>query len=151
MTRFLLSLCVALLFSKCSLLPVDVEKQGQVEDLVKQIPIHQSFREVGKHPTANANSLLVTKYCRSDADYEAVKAYYKEVMTQRGWRLVDEQLLRNWAVDYGGRSITFIKGEFLFSIQYEGKGNPEVRRDYALDYGWDSTEFRTRVRRPPLN
>ena len=38
----------------------------------------------------------------------------------------------------GAMNLTFIKGEFVFSIQNEGRN--DIGRDYALGYTWETPE-----------
>ena len=129
---------------------VDREKLQKVEELTNHIPIYPSFQEVSKHEIANANSILITKYFTSDAKYDVVKDYYTNLLIPQGWKLVEEHSTRDWGVDYGGKSLIFIRGELLFSIEYEGKRSAQVKRDYSLN-AWDSPEFRHRVRELPLS
>ena len=154
MTRLVIPIALALIVANysCSrfVQHVDTQKRQKVEELTTQIPIYASFQEVGKHELGKSNTILITKYFTSAEKYEVVKDYYTNLLTPQGWRLVEEHPTRDWGVDYGGRSLIFIRGEYLFSLEYEGKRNTQVGRDYSLNYGWESPEFRQRVSKLPL-
>ena len=127
------------------------EKVKQVDALVEQIPVHPSFRELGRRQIANSNTIQITKTFSSDAEYEVVKKYYLDLLLPQQWKLVEDRALSYWGVDSGARQLSFIKGEFFFSIQFEGSQSEKFGRNYAFAYAWDSFEFRSRVRGLPYN
>ena len=150
---FLVLLLTAALTTTCGyrpfFQPVNDEKLREVQQLVTDIPGFPDFKEVGSNTMADNSSILISKYYVSKAPYEDVKNFYFQFLTSHGWRIAEEKPLSIWGRDYGGKKLTFIKGELLLSIQYEGSNN--VGRNYAFGYAWDSPEFRTRVRKLPLN
>lgn len=126
---------------------VSSEKLKQVEKLANEIPKFPDFQEVGSNLLPKTDTILISKYFVSKAPYEEVGNFYVRLLTDLGWRVVEERPLSVWGTDYGGKELTFIKGELLISIQYEGVR--KTGRNYAIAYVWDSPEFRQRVRRYP--
>ena len=48
----------------------------------------------------------------SSADYEMIKKYYVDVLTQRGWTVVKETAPQSVLMDYDGKELTLRKEDY---------------------------------------
>lgn len=73
-------------------------------------------------------SALVSAGYRSNKSYDEIRSFYIAEAEKNGWIFVDEETVRDWGQDLGGKTIHFRKGDYTLSIQYAGE---------KADYGWD--------------
>jgi|SRR5882724_11078130 len=115
----------------------DDAKFKEVERLYKGVPIYPGFQEVGASSLSKSMLASVNKYYKSDARYDDVKNFYSTKLIPAGWLLTKERNLKDWSRDYGGRQLTFGKGQYSVVIEYRGDKAIDPDWNYAIDVGWD--------------
>jgi hypothetical protein len=111
------------------------QKLKEVEHLVTGIPVYSGMIEISSHTISKVHAATVSKYYKSSASYNDVKGFYIEQMQRLGWQLKDEDNVKDWQKDLGGRELVFRNGEFSFAIQYAGEKSGYTW-EYATTLGW---------------
>ena len=56
-------------------------------------------------------------------------------MEAHGWRLVRDEPYEEWGIDYGGRMVTFRKGDYAATLQFAAPSQ-DYGWTYAFDLSW---------------
>ena len=93
-------------------------KLKEVERLSAGLPVYPGFQELRGGNTYSKSMLAsIHTHYKSDAAYDDVRAFYSTKLMPAGWKLKEERNLKDWSRDYGGRELTFEKGEYLVVIE----------------------------------
>ena len=100
-----------------------------------QAVLEKEFRAISHLPAAtpvgyNTTQNLVSHHYRTDHSYAEIRKHYDEELLRHGWIFYQEDKVRDWGRDLGGKTAHYCKGEYRVSLQYAGK---------SADYGWDYT------------
>ena len=113
-------------------------KLKEVEFLSAGLPTYPGFQELRGGNTYSKSMLAsIHKHYKSDAGYDDVRAFYSTKLISAGWKLKEERNLKDWSRDYGGRELTFEKGEYSVTIEYRGGKAIDPDWNYAIGIGWD--------------
>jgi hypothetical protein len=115
----------------------DDVKLKEVERLYSALPIYPGFQAVAGSSYSKSMLASVNKSFISEAVYDDVKNFYSTKLIPEGWRLSKERKLRDWSRDYGGRELTFEKGQYSVVIEYRGDKAIDPDWNYAIGVGWD--------------
>jgi hypothetical protein len=115
----------------------DDVKLKEVERLYNALPIYAGFQAIAGSSYSKSMLASVSKSYRSDAPYDDVKNFYSARLIPEGWQLSKERNLKDWSRDYGGRELTFEKGEYSVVIEYRGDRAIDPDWNYAINVGWD--------------
>jgi hypothetical protein len=94
----------------------DDVKLKEVERLYNVLPIYPGLQAVAGSSYSKSMLASVSKSYKSEASYEDVKSFYSARLIPEGWQLTEERNLKDWSRDYGGRELTFGKGEYSVVI-----------------------------------
>jgi hypothetical protein len=112
-------------------------KLQEVERLSADLPKYPGFQALSGGNTFSKPMLAsIHKHYKSDAGYDDVKAFYSTKLMPAGWKLKEERNLKDWWRDYGGRELTFEKGEYSVVIEYRGDKAIDPDWNYAIGIGW---------------
>jgi hypothetical protein len=117
----------------------DDAKLKDVEAIYAQLPIYPGFQEVSH--SADSKGVLASsgKSFKSAAKYDDVRSFYSNKLSASGWQLANERNMRDWFQDFGGRQLTFRKGQYSIVIEYRGDKEPNPDWNYAIDIDWHNT------------
>lgn len=114
-------------------------KLKEVERLSVGLPTYPGFQELRGGNTYSKSMLAsIHKHYKSEASYDDVRAFYSSKLIPTGWKLKEERNLKAWSRDYGGRELTFEKGEYSVVIEYSGDKAIDPDWNYAISIGWHS-------------
>jgi hypothetical protein len=65
--------------------------------------------------------------------YPEIRRHYEAECDREGWHLTDDQPVRVWGQDRGGREMHYGKGQLRASVHYPGAENPG---HYSLHIQW---------------
>jgi hypothetical protein len=111
-------------------------KLKELQQLATEIPVFPAFSEVTTHESSRSIDAGVYKYYFGVAHYDDVKQFYSSKLGERGWRLSREENLKDWFRDYGGKQLTFEKGNYLIVIEYDGDNPNRGRSNYGVSFIW---------------
>ena len=114
----------------------DDVKLKEVERLYNALPIYVGFQAIAGSSYSKSMLASISKSYRSDARYDDVKNFYSARLIPEGWQLSKERNLKDWSRDYGGRELTFEKGEYSVVIEYRGDKAIDPDWNYAIGVGW---------------
>lgn len=109
--------------------------QGQLVDEFKSIEPPPGSRICDYRATHKPGQALVTGTVCTSLPYAGVRAHYDAELARRGWTFYEEDELRDWGRDFGGRIARYCKGEYRAALQYDGE-NANDGRDYAFNVSW---------------
>ena len=112
-------------------------KFKEVERLYNGLHVYPGFQPVGEASYSKSMLASVSKYYKSDASYDDVKKFYSAELGPAGWQLTKERNLKDWWRDFGGRELTFGKGQYSVVIEYRGDQAIDPDWNYAINVGWD--------------
>ena len=115
----------------------DDAKLKEVQRLYNALPIYDDFQAIAGSSYSKSMLASVSKSYKSDARYDDVKNFYSTRLIPEGWQLSKERNLKDWSRDYGGRELTFEKGEYSVVIEYRGDKAIDPDWNYAIGVGWD--------------
>jgi hypothetical protein len=72
---------------------------------------------------------------KSDMTYRALKQYYEPLLEEKGWRLAEENILRDYGRDFGIREFLFCKSPYAANLEYAGE-KTEHPGGFALSLSW---------------
>ena len=104
--------------------------------LASATPEYPGWIETGTHNTSKASLAGVSKYYKSDAEYCEVNRFYTRELTKEGWQFVGERRFKDWWRDFGGREISFRRGEYKITITFAGE-SADYGWQYAIYFGWE--------------
>jgi hypothetical protein len=111
----------------------DDAKLKEVEAIFAQLPIYPDFQEVA-HSTDSKDAMVRSgKSFRSAAKYDDVRSFYSNKLFASGWQLARERNMTDWFRDFGGRQLTFRKGQYSIVIEYRGDKEPNPDWNYGID------------------
>ena len=67
-------------------------------------------------------------------DFGEIRKYYDKELEEHGWHFINEEAVRDWGRDFGGRIAHYRKSDYTASLQYAG--DP---KEYGWAYGLDLT------------
>lgn len=106
----------------------DGSKFRDIENLWTAIPPYARSIQTSSSSYSGGSKATVSKYYKSDADFDDIRSFYHEVLIRNGWTFSKEEHFTDYGIDKGGIRIYYRRGEYEFSIVYPGK---------KADYGWD--------------
>jgi hypothetical protein len=106
----------------------DSSKFRDIENLWTAIPPYGRSIEKSSDSYSGGSKANISKYYKSDADFDDIRSFYHEVLISNGWTFSKEEHFKDWWIDKGGLHIYYRRGDYTFSIVYPGK---------KADYGWD--------------
>ena len=92
---------------------------------VEPLPGATAFNYFATHKTRQA---LVTSNYKTNLTYKEIRAHYDAELARRGWVFYEEDAMRDWGVDFGGKTARYCKGSYRANLEYAGE---------QADYGWD--------------
>jgi hypothetical protein len=104
----------------------------------QMLPMYPGMIEGNVHRTSRGNQALLGKEYKSSVNYETLKSFYTENLTQSGWKFLREKQVKDWGRDLGGRELEFQKGEYILDIQYSGE-KANYGWQYTIDIDWDAS------------
>lgn len=106
-----------------------VQKQLEVEfKSIEPLPGVRAFDYSATHKTRQA---LVSNSYKTNLPYPEIRIYYDTELAKHGWTFYEEEQVRDWGEDLGGKSAYYCKGEYRAHIQYAG-----TRANYGWDYAF---------------
>jgi hypothetical protein len=114
----------------------DDAKLKEIDALYSQIPVYPDFQEVTHSGDSKDVSARLGKSYSSAGKYFDVRSFYSDRLTRSGWQLSRERNMTDWFRDFGGRQLTFQKGEYSIVIEYRGDKEPNPDWNYAIDVEW---------------
>jgi hypothetical protein len=99
-----------------------------VQEIWRDLPIYEGFKEVYLYESSRGKSVRVSRQYQSDAQPDSVKVFYLDYLKKEGWAFVKERKLSDWGRDLGGTEAEFLKGEYVLDLTYAGS---------MADYGWE--------------
>ena len=115
----------------------DGSKFRDIENLWIPIPQYDRSIEKSSDSYSTGRKADVSKYYKSDADFDDIRSFYHEVLIGNGWTFSKEEHFTDWGIDKGGIRIYYRRGDYTFSIVYPGK-NANYGWDYAVGINWKS-------------
>jgi hypothetical protein len=112
--------------------------QEQLELEIKSIqPLRGATRYYYQATHKTSHALVISSY-RIDLSYSQIRAYYDAALARHGWIFYEENAIRDWGRDFGGKAARYCKGEYRASLEYADK---QAERIYvlAISWGMDST------------
>jgi hypothetical protein len=127
----------ALLLTSCfSPTAGEKAKLNELQQVFSEIPVYKDFNQLREtNHIIKGNIAVLTAYYHSTAPYYEVKAFYSAKLAERGWIFSKEENLDGWFKHDGSRQLTFKRGEYKISVQYEGAGKSSY--DYGISVVWD--------------
>ena len=117
----------------------DDAKLREVDAIFAQLPIYPDFQEVAHNADSKDASVRSGKSFRSAGKYDDVRSFYSGKLSTSGWQLAKERNMTDWFRDFGGRQLTFRKGQYSIVIEYRGDKEPNPDWNYAIDIEWHNT------------
>jgi hypothetical protein len=114
-------------------------KLKEIEAVYSQLPIYPDFHEVAHNFSSKDVSALTGRSYSSSAAYADVRSFYSDKLSASGWQLTNERNMKDWWRDFGGRQLTFRKGQYSIVIEYRGDKEPNPDWNYAIDLEWHNT------------
>jgi len=114
----------------------DDAKFKEVQRLSAGFPIYPGFQEVDSSSYSKSMLASIHKVYKSEAGYDDVKAFYSTKLIPAGWQLTEERNLKDWSRDFGGRELTFGKGQYTVVIEYRGDKAIDPDWNYGISVGW---------------
>ena len=114
----------------------DDAKLNEIQSIYSQLPIYPDFQEVAHSGDSKDVSARAGKSYKSAAKYSDVRSFYSDKLTPTGWQITKERNLKDWWRDFGGRQLTFQKGQYSIVIEYRGDKEPSPDWNYAIDVEW---------------
>lgn len=90
-------------------------------------PLPQA-KSSGYNASHKSSQSLVTSNYQTNLAYSDIRAYYDVELAKHGWTFYEEEQMKDWGRDLGGKSAHYCKAEYRAHLQYAG---PQA------DYGWD--------------
>jgi len=109
--------------------------QSQLESEFKSIeplPGAGAFDYAATHKTRQA---LVTSKYRTNLPYAEMRAHYDSELARHGWVFYEEEQMRDWGIDFGGKTARYCKGGYRANLEYAG-GQADYGWDYAFSVSW---------------
>ena len=113
----------------------DDAKLEDVRRLYAALPLYPGFKEVNSSYESKVTLVHLDKTFVSDAPYDQVKSFYIDKLSKAGWRRTGERKMKDWWRDFGGRELTFRKGEYSIVIEYSGE-RTDTDWTYAVSLDW---------------
>ena len=85
--------------------------------------------------TSKQSVASISKYYRTDAPYEDVRAFYIKELRDVGWLLKGERSVKDWERDLGGRELRFEMGDYYVTVFYFGERS-DTDSKYAIGVSW---------------
>ena len=114
-------------------------KLKEIEAIYSQLPIYPDFQEVAHNFASKDSSAFTGKSYASRAKYAEVRSFYSDTLLASGWQLTNESNLKDWWRDFGGRQLTFRKGQYSIVIEYRGDREPNPSWSYGIDVEWHNS------------
>jgi hypothetical protein len=107
-------------------------KLEEITEILKSVSVHPSKIEIEtNNHSSGPNASIIRKY-KSDAPFDEVKEFYLKQLTNQGWKLAEEQELKDKGRYKDERALHFTRGDFLLSVQFAGRRRDTLGWDYAL-------------------
>ncbi|HBB88251.1 MAG TPA: hypothetical protein DC047_11605 [Blastocatellia bacterium] len=114
-------------------------KLKEIESMYSQLPIYPDFQEVAHNFSSKDVSVMTGKSYMSSAKYADIRSFYSDRLSASGWQLTNERNMKDWWRDFGGRQLTFRKGQYSIVIEYRGDKKPNPDWNYVIDFEWHDT------------
>lgn len=105
---------------------------------IRPLPNAALVETVDNFSPWNAHKALVGAKYTTSVPFPEIQAFYSRELELRGWQLEKDHALTVWGKDFGGRELTYCKGELAASLEYAG-AESHYGWTYALDLTWDGT------------
>ena len=103
-----------------------VQRQLEAEfKVIEPLPGAEACDYRATHKTSQA---LVTSKYGTHLPYAEIRAHYDAELAKHGWVFYEEDEMRDWGMDFGGKTARYCKGEYRANLEYAGQ---------QADYGWD--------------
>lgn len=126
-------LLLGLLFSACENTIESEKKLDNLRQIAIQTPVYPGFNRTFSNTLLKGSVADLLFYYKSSANYAAVKSFYVEALTARGWKL-DQEKVYNRLLDGEGRELVFINGEYTIFVQYENGSTSDW--NFSVTYEW---------------
>ena len=107
---------------KAAIVQADLEKEFRA---IRPFPDAIAIRFHSSHKTRHA---LTSDTYQTSSKYAELRDFYDEELAKHGWSFYEEEQLKDWGRDLGGKSARYCKGAYRAALQYAGEG---------AGYGWD--------------
>ena len=108
--------------------PKAAQIQNEPEKEFKAIPSLPGARSSGYNASHKSTQSLVSCNYQTGLPYPEIRAFCDAELARRGWTFYEEQQMKDWGRDLGGKSARYCKEGYRADLQYAGT---------QADYGWD--------------
>lgn len=119
--------------------PKSQKIQWQLENefqSIMQLPGLVSTDYSAGHGTSKA---WVRVLFQTDYPYTVVREHYEAELLKNGWIAYQEDEMREWGVDLGGKIARYCKDEYRSDLQYSGdKANHDWEYSFSMSWGLDA-------------
>ncbi|MCA1594791.1 MAG: hypothetical protein LC754_19615 [Acidobacteria bacterium] len=109
--------------------------QSQLENEFKSIEPMPSARACDYKATHKTSQALVTCGYSTNLSYADMRAHYDIELARHGWVFYEEDEMRDWGRDFGGKTARYCKGGYRANLQYAGQ-DAGYGWDYAFSVSW---------------
>ena len=109
--------------------------QNQLENEFKSIEPLPNARACDYNSSHKTKQALVTSNCKTNLSYPEIRAHYDAELAKHGWIFYEEEEMRDWGRDFGGKAARYCKGEYRADLQYAGE-QASYGWDYAFSVSW---------------
>jgi hypothetical protein len=102
--------------------------QADLEKEFRAIPPLPDAIATRFHASHKARQALVGDTYQTRLKYPEIRDFYDRELAKQGWSFYEEEQMKHWWRDLGGKSARYCKGPYRADLQYAGEG---------AGYGWD--------------
>ena len=78
----------------------------------------------------------VARAYRGNMNFDEVRTFYDRELSARGWVFEQMSPIRDWGTDYGGKRVTYRKGDYTVNVDYSGDQD-HFGWAYSVAFRWD--------------
>jgi hypothetical protein len=114
---------------KAAIVEADLEKEFRA---IRPLP---EAIAIGFNVSHKTNQALASDTYRTSLKYAEIRDFYDQELAKHGWTLYEEEQMKDWGKDLGGKSARYCKGTYRADLQYAGEG-ASYGWDYAFSVSW---------------